>query len=904
MPENGVTAPTKDIQGIEAYIKGSIPLDLSDNSLASIRQINDSALLIDSELSGALFGVGEKGKAPSVTGNIDELKKGGLVSVIPNGFLLLHNDLQALSSPKGGKEESKDSGGKLSFLSDFVKGFAGAAAAMALFGGGKNTSDSLQGVIEELDADISADDYKDDPEVAATKKAAVLGYLKMYYNSQTASLAGEAVGNAASSAVTSFVTGVVGDLFNAILGREDNPSATSLEYIATTLDSSMTMEELGLNDGGEYREVVVAEKRKAVANYLATYYGSQVASLVANETASTLTDVASELVGGTLRKIVEKVKGKEENSASLESFVSVLDASMSMEELGLAEGGEHRDTVLKEKRIATAAYLAAYYTGQVASLAANEAAGTASDVASELVGGTLRKIYDKVRGREEEAASLSTFVSTLDSSMTMEELGLARGGDRREDVLKEKRKATASYLASYYNSQIAGLKSNSAASSISDFAAELATGTLSKIFGKLKGTEEDSNSLASFVASLDSSMTMEDLGITPGGKYREEIAEEKRKATKSYLAAFYSSQTPTSSTISSDEKVSALTRNTLLGLYDTDTAESSTSLKTFVDELDKSMTMEDLGLAPGGAYREEAVEEKRKTVAAYISTYYANQLASIEETSSNTLTDAVSLAKKTLQGLFKNSEDTDNTSNLTSLVDQLDSGISLEELGLDKNGANRAKITDVQANAVTEYLRIYYSSQIDSLTKELGSNATGSSVTTAVKGFFNGLFNKKSPSSDPFLESLKAITENLGADIDISKFTYNSNPVIKDTIDSGISEYLAELLSREKAALIDSIDDRTLKAAAKEALTGVKLDLKPLASLVVNKPVNLSDDSVESNSVPASTYDDRSLLRKLDTIVESLENMLSALSTEREGTTVITTGNRSTYSVDEEFRIQ
>ena len=236
MPENGVTAPTKDMQGIEVYVRESIPLDLSDRALADIQRISTNALLIDSELSGALFGIGDKGKAPSITGNVDELKKGGLVSVIPNGFLMLHNDLQSLSSPKGEKEESGGSGGKLSFLSDFVKGFAGAAgvaagaaAALALFNGGEGTSESLRGVVEELDADISADDYKDDPEVAAVKREAVLGYLKMYYTSQTASLAGEAIGNTLSSAVTSFVTNIAGDLFNAILGREDNPSATSFE---------------------------------------------------------------------------------------------------------------------------------------------------------------------------------------------------------------------------------------------------------------------------------------------------------------------------------------------------------------------------------------------------------------------------------------------------------------------------------------------------------------------------------------------------------------------------------------------------------------------------------------------------------------------------------------------------
>ena len=76
MPENGVTAPTKDMQGIEVYVRESIPLDLSDRALADIQRISTNALLIDSELSGALFGIGDKGKAPSITGNVDELKKG------------------------------------------------------------------------------------------------------------------------------------------------------------------------------------------------------------------------------------------------------------------------------------------------------------------------------------------------------------------------------------------------------------------------------------------------------------------------------------------------------------------------------------------------------------------------------------------------------------------------------------------------------------------------------------------------------------------------------------------------------------------------------------------------------------------------------------------------------------
>ena len=908
MPENGVTAPTKDMQGIEVYVRESIPLDLSDRALADIQRISTNALLIDSELSGALFGIGDKGKAPSITGNVDELKKGGLVSVIPNGFLMLHNDLQSLSSPKGEKEESGGSGGKLSFLSDFVKGFAGAAgvaagaaAALALFNGGEGTSESLRGVVEELDADISADDYKDDPEVAAVKREAVLGYLKMYYTSQTASLAGEAIGNTLSSAVTSFVTNIAGDLFNAILGREDNPSATSLEYIATTLDSSMTMEELGLAEGGEYRETVVAEKRKATAAYLATYYASQIIDSTAGDLVGTISDVAAELVGGTLRKIVEKIKGKEENASSLESFVSTLDASMTMEELGLAEGGEHRELVLKEKRIATATYLATYYASQVTNLVANEAAGTFSDFASEIVGGTIRKIYDKLKGKEENSTSLGSFVSTLDSSMTMDELGLSEGGEHRELVLKEKRNATTAYLAAYYKGQTGNLKGTSLASTISDFAIDLVSNTLERIFGKRKDKEEDVNSLGSFVSSLDSSMTMEDLGIAPGGAYREEVAEEKRKATKAYLTAYYSSQAPDSSMLASDERVLTLTRNTLASLFNLDATEDANSLKSFVVELDKSLTMEDLGLAAGGAYRDEVVEKKRETVAAYVDSYYSSQLATVTADSSSALVDAVDTVKKTLQGLFSGSED---TSTLTDLVTQLDASISLEELGFNEGGANRSRVLGVQADAVTEYLKAYYSAQVTSLTKDLDSNIAGSLATSTVKSFFSGLFGKKSETSDPFLESLRTITQNLGAEIDVAKFSYENNIAVRDAVDSSVAEYLTEFLSKEKDALIDSIDDTALRVAARDALAKVSLDLSPLASLSLPK-YNIATEETSENEATsaATTYDDRNLLKKLDDVINNLEALLGAFQ-ERPGNTTIISAGGNSYSIDEEFKIQ
>ena len=820
MPENGVTTPTKDMQGIEVYVKNSIPLDLSDKALSEISNIGVKTLLVDSELEGALFGTGAKGKAPSITGNVEDLKKGGLVGVIPNGFLLLHNDLQKLSGSEVSGEESSSSSSKIDFLSDFVKGFAGAAgvaagaaAAMALFNSGTSTSESLQGVISEIDSDLNADDYKDDPEVLSVKREAVLGYLKMYYTSQTASLAGEAVGSAISSAVTTFAKDTLNSLFSFLTGAEDTPTATSLESIANTLDSSMGIEELGLGEGGEYRESVASEKRKATAAYLATYYIGQVANLAATDAASTFSDVAGELVGGTLRKIYEKIKGKEENATSLESFASELDRSMTMEELGLAEGGDHREVVVKEKRIATATYLATYYASQIANLAATTTASTMSDTASELVGGTLRKIYEKLTGKEENATSLESFASTLDSSLTMEELGLSEGGAYREEVVEEKRKATKSYLSAFYASQVGNLYANKAADAASDAVAGLVTGIFTKLFS--------------------------------------------RKADKD---------------------------------------DSVTSLETFVTELDTSMTMEDLGLAKGGAYREEVAEEKRKTVSAYLKNYYADQAAAAIESLGSTDGIVTGLITKTLGSLFGKAKDSDTASSLIELVNQLDADMSAGELGLEKGGKNRSSVTDVQAEAVVSYLKAYYTSQVDSLLDNFDSSSLGTSAAATVTSFFSGLFGKKEDTStDPFLTSLVEIIDNIGSSIDVSKFTYENNVAIREAVDDSVSEYLTAFLDKEKDALIDSIDSRSLKKAAKEALSGLSLDLKPLASLAFTTP------TISSDTATSPVYDDRNILRKMDEVISSIETLSEVLNNTSGNVTVV--NNTKSYPIEDEFSI-
>ena len=74
-----------------------------------------------------------------------------------------------------------------------------------------------------------------------------------------------------------------------------------------------------------------------------------------------------------------------------------------------------------------------------------------------------------------------------------------------------------------------------------------------------------------------------------------------------------------------------------------------------------------------------------------------------------------------------------------------------------------------------------------------------------------------------------------------------------------------------------------IKAAAKEALAKVNLDLSPLASLSLPKyKIDTEGAAEDETASAATTYDDRNVLRKLDDIVANLEALKSKLKTHRD----------------------
>ena len=230
------------------------------------------------------------------------------------------------------------------------------------------------------------------------------------------------------------------------------------------------------------------------------------------------------------------------------------------------------------------------------------------------------------------------------------------------------------------------------------------------------------------------------------------------------------------------------------------------------------------------------------------------------------------------------------------MVNQLDTDMSAAELGLEKGGKNRPSITDVQAEAVISYLKAYYTSQVDSLLDNFDSSSLGTSAATTVTGFFSGLFGKKkATTTDPFLTSLVEIIDNIGGSIDTAKFTYENNASIREAVDDSVSSYVTAFLEEEKAALIESIDSRALRKAAKEALAGLSLDLKPLASLAFTTP------SISDNTATLPTYDDRNILRKIDEVISSIEALSEVLSDTSNNMTIV--ANAKSYPVEDEFSI-
>lgn len=386
MEVNGVSlsdVKTEDMKGIEVYVTNTSPIPVSFEGMESIL----------SNLKPFDTGTSQ-GPAPKINLNPkaeDLIGLGNnLAAIIPTGFLLLHNDLvKYLGAEDGGSSIPTMSAGKAAGIGSMVGGFVGGALG-GLFTGlmGDATTNHMNDIIDELNQDLTADDFRGNEEVKQAQVEGFIAYLKAYYTQQRNALliegTGSSVGTAIAGAVTSFLSGTIGKLFN----KEDNETPNKLGEIAEELTTGL--DKTPFLPGGELYDDVKEVQNKAVMNYLKAYYAMQISEMTAQGAGNTvgnflggaLSGILTGLFEGTIGNLLDRFElnktAQDEYAASLESIVVELQNYINIDDY------VDDPDILSVQREAISNYLQAYYAIQIQSLIDNNTDGFFTSLAKDL----------------------------------------------------------------------------------------------------------------------------------------------------------------------------------------------------------------------------------------------------------------------------------------------------------------------------------------------------------------------------------------------------------------------------------------------------------------------------------------------------------------------------------------
>ena len=366
---NGLTSILKgsgndSIDGINVYVTNSTAIPVEDENLKAFLQ-NQGLNISSGQASGSSSINVKMDPSPS-----DFTSMKSLNEIVPNGFILIHNDIEDL------KEVLSSSGGSGGGLSSLLKGgigglggiagnFLGGAVvglAQGLFTGvfGDKTTDHMQDIIDELNMDLIADDFRGDPEVEAAQHDAFIQYLKVYYSEQTASMAGAATGSFISETVVSAVKGILKGAFEILtLGAFD--PASKLESIATELDKELTYESIRSNS--EAMKEVKQIQADSVISYLKWYYQAQINEIggesVGNAIGGALKGILNGVIEGIFGSFLDLFGVNNEVPEKLEDIAIKLTENINPDDF------KDDPEVVETQRNAVLKYLKWYYQAQI-----------------------------------------------------------------------------------------------------------------------------------------------------------------------------------------------------------------------------------------------------------------------------------------------------------------------------------------------------------------------------------------------------------------------------------------------------------------------------------------------------------------------------------------------------------
>ena len=523
MDKNGVSLiGNEDMDNIKVWVSNTTPIPVT---------FSESGSKESKKKSRILPGINASTFASLTT----------LEDIIPNGFMLLHNDLQLLIEKLS---KSKGGGFGTALSAGTIGGVVGSAASgliSGLFSGlGDKSKDHLAQIADELNMDLTADDFRGIPEVEQVQKESFINYLKVYYMEQTASMAGKAVGSFASSAVTTFIEDTLGKLWSVFDKDKEPELPGKLESIAIELDKDLTLEYV--SSDSELMEQVRTEQKKAVLNYIKLYYAEQVAGM-AGETAGSFIGgifkgAFSGLIEGTIGTLVNIFTGKKEEPESLAKIAEELTSQIK------ASDYVSNEEVLEVQKNAVVNYLKVYYAAQVSELATDTIGSTISGAISSTITGLITGVIDGVFGifggdDKEQSSKLGEIAEELTANMKSSDY------INDDEVKAAQKSAVVSYLKLYYASQVAELGAEGAGTTIgtaiSTTITTAAKGIINGIFSIFGGEKEAESSvqtskLQSIVRILDNNLKAEDYVDDSA------ILDIQKQAIISYVKLYYDLQ--------------------------------------------------------------------------------------------------------------------------------------------------------------------------------------------------------------------------------------------------------------------------------------------------------------------------------------------------------------------------
>ena len=519
MDKNGVSLiGNEDIDNIKVWVSNTTPIPVT---------FSESGSKESKKKSRILPGINASTFASLTT----------LEDIIPNGFMLLHNDLQLIIE---NLSKSKSGGFGTTLSAGAIGGVVGSAASgliSGLFSGlGDKSKDHLAQIAEELNMDLTADDFRGIPEVEQVQKESFINYLKMYYMEQIAAMAGQAVGSFASSAVITFFKDTLNALFGTFNKDKEPELPGKLESIAIELDKDLTLEYV--SSDSELMEQVRTEQKKAVLNYIKVYYAEQVAGMAGKTAGSFVGGIFSGLIEGTIGTLVNIFTGRKEEPESLAKIAEELTNSIKVSDY------VSNEEVLEVQKNAIVNYLKVYYAAQIAELTTDTIGSTISGALSStitgLISGVIGGVFGIFAGNDKEQSSkLGEIAEELTANMKSSDY-------INDDEVKEaQRNAVVSYLKVYYASQVAELGAEGVGTTIgtaiSTTITTAAKGIISGIFSIFGGEKEAESStqtskLQDIVKSLDNNLK--------AGDYVDDsaILDIQKQAIISYVKLYYDLQ--------------------------------------------------------------------------------------------------------------------------------------------------------------------------------------------------------------------------------------------------------------------------------------------------------------------------------------------------------------------------